>query len=113
MPTEMELTLEQTQQGVSYEVLIDTSAGNPVKEFFLNEINLITSRSIRIRRIFKRWSERSGEEEPEEKEASKSGSNTWPLDYTTHNDETGSDLDSTPRSEAKPKDLEDICESSV
>ncbi|GJV40014.1 hypothetical protein Tco_1418454 [Tanacetum coccineum] len=36
MPTEMELTLEQTQQGVSYEVSIDTSAGNPIKEILLN-----------------------------------------------------------------------------
>ncbi|GJU46182.1 putative reverse transcriptase domain-containing protein [Tanacetum coccineum] len=46
MPTEMELTLEQTQQGVSYEVSFDgsntyvlerfdTSAGNPIKEILL------------------------------------------------------------------------------
>ncbi|GJY09738.1 hypothetical protein Tco_0377923 [Tanacetum coccineum] len=62
MPTEMELTLEQTQQGVSYEVLnirvnsftmkmeillestsnklmIHTSAGNPVKKILL-KLNL-------------------------------------------------------------------------
>ncbi|GJX25632.1 hypothetical protein Tco_0231928 [Tanacetum coccineum] len=50
MPTEMELTLEQTQQGVSYEVSFDesntrvlerfyTSAGNPVKEILL-KLNL-------------------------------------------------------------------------
>ncbi|GJW13799.1 hypothetical protein Tco_0017932 [Tanacetum coccineum] len=50
MPTEMELTLEQTQQGVSYEVsfdesdtyvleIFDTLAGNPVKEILL-KLNL-------------------------------------------------------------------------
>ncbi|GJY42189.1 hypothetical protein Tco_0429459 [Tanacetum coccineum] len=50
MPTEMELTLEQTQQGVSYEVSFDESnanvlerfytlAGNPVKEILL-KLNL-------------------------------------------------------------------------
>ncbi|GJU30600.1 hypothetical protein Tco_1174189 [Tanacetum coccineum] len=50
MPTEMELTLEQTQQGVSYEVSFDesnenvlerfyTSARNPVKEILL-KLNL-------------------------------------------------------------------------
>ncbi|GKA49725.1 hypothetical protein Tco_0742798 [Tanacetum coccineum] len=50
MKTEMELTLEQTQQGVSYEVSFDesntyvlerfyTSAGNPVKEILL-KLNL-------------------------------------------------------------------------
>ncbi|GJT69135.1 hypothetical protein Tco_1028421 [Tanacetum coccineum] len=56
MPTEMELTLEQTQQGVTYEVLFDesnthvlerfyTSAGNPVKEILL-KLNLPDHRSI-------------------------------------------------------------------
>ncbi|GJU59950.1 hypothetical protein Tco_1237716 [Tanacetum coccineum] len=50
MPTEMELTLEQTQQGVSYEVSYDesntyvlerfnTTAGNPVKKILL-KLNL-------------------------------------------------------------------------
>ncbi|GJV09866.1 hypothetical protein Tco_1351407 [Tanacetum coccineum] len=38
MPTEMELTLEQTQQGVSYEVSIQYTAGNPVKNILLNKI---------------------------------------------------------------------------
>ncbi|GJS84273.1 hypothetical protein Tco_0750814 [Tanacetum coccineum] len=52
----MELTLEQTQQGVSYEVLFDesdthvlerfkTSAGNLVKEILL-KLNLPDHRSI-------------------------------------------------------------------
>ncbi|GJS46776.1 retrovirus-related pol polyprotein from transposon TNT 1-94 [Tanacetum coccineum] len=56
MPTETELTLEQTQQGVSYEVLFDesdiyvlerfdTSAGNPVNEILL-KLNLPDHRSI-------------------------------------------------------------------
>ncbi|GJR03149.1 hypothetical protein Tco_0526133 [Tanacetum coccineum] len=56
MPTEIELTLEQTQQGVSYEVSFDesnlnvlegfyTSAGNPVKEILL-KLNLPDHRSI-------------------------------------------------------------------
>ncbi|GJU30590.1 hypothetical protein Tco_1174179 [Tanacetum coccineum] len=56
MPTEMELTLEQTQQGVSYEVSYDesntyvlervnTSAGNPVKKILL-KLNLSDHRSI-------------------------------------------------------------------
>ncbi|GKD88657.1 hypothetical protein Tco_1364164 [Tanacetum coccineum] len=56
MPTEMELTLEQTQQGVSYEVSFDesdayvlkrfdTSAGNLVKEILL-KLNLPDHRSI-------------------------------------------------------------------
>ncbi|GJV00973.1 hypothetical protein Tco_1330243 [Tanacetum coccineum] len=56
MPTEMELTLEQTQQGVSYEVSFDESdtyvlerfytiAGNPVKEILL-KLNLPDHRSI-------------------------------------------------------------------
>ncbi|GJU04756.1 hypothetical protein Tco_1121186 [Tanacetum coccineum] len=50
MPTKMELTLEQTQQGVSYEVSYDesntyvlerfnTTAGNPVKKILL-KLNL-------------------------------------------------------------------------
>ncbi|GJZ72614.1 hypothetical protein Tco_0636760 [Tanacetum coccineum] len=58
MPTEMELTLEQTQQGVSYEVSKDSilnTAGNPVKEILL-KLNLSLSqggRSSRIRRLFK------------------------------------------------------------
>ncbi|GJZ28054.1 hypothetical protein Tco_0572701 [Tanacetum coccineum] len=47
MPTEMELTLEQTQQGVSYEVSKDSilQAGNPVKEILL-KLNLPDHRSI-------------------------------------------------------------------
>ncbi|GJW44434.1 hypothetical protein Tco_0073233 [Tanacetum coccineum] len=56
MPTEMELTLEQTQQGVSYEVSYDesntyvlerfnTTAGNPVKKILL-KLNLSDHRSI-------------------------------------------------------------------
>ncbi|GKB24239.1 hypothetical protein Tco_0863640 [Tanacetum coccineum] len=65
MPTEMELTLEQTQQGVSHEVSFDESnanvlerfytlAGNPVKEILL-KLNLPDrqGRSLRIRRIHK------------------------------------------------------------
>ncbi|GJW50955.1 reverse transcriptase domain-containing protein [Tanacetum coccineum] len=52
------------------------------------------------------------EEDPEEEpsEASRSGSNTWPLDFTAPNEKTDSDLDSTTRSGAGPKDLEDTCE---
>ncbi|GKD63988.1 hypothetical protein Tco_1306096, partial [Tanacetum coccineum] len=50
-------------------------------------------------------------EEP--KEASESGSNTLPLDYTTLNEETDLDLDSTARSEAKADELEYTCESNV
>ncbi|GJX62947.1 hypothetical protein Tco_0295847 [Tanacetum coccineum] len=57
MPTEMELTLEQTQQGVSYEVSFDesnthvlerfyTSAGNPVKEILL-KLNLPDHRILK------------------------------------------------------------------
>ncbi|GJU95012.1 hypothetical protein Tco_1319768 [Tanacetum coccineum] len=57
MPTEMELTLEQTQQGVSYEVSFDesnthvlerfyTSAGNPVKEILL-KLNLPDHRKLK------------------------------------------------------------------
>ncbi|GJX88172.1 hypothetical protein Tco_0340186 [Tanacetum coccineum] len=57
MPTEMELTLEQTQQGVSYEVsvsieglknekeIFDTPAGNPVKKIIL-KLNLYDHRSF-------------------------------------------------------------------
>ncbi|GJR62477.1 hypothetical protein Tco_1504639 [Tanacetum coccineum] len=59
MPTEMELTLEQTQQGVSYEVSFDesnthvlerfyTSAGNPVKEILL-KLNLPDHRILKDR----------------------------------------------------------------
>ncbi|GJR00514.1 hypothetical protein Tco_0523498 [Tanacetum coccineum] len=58
MPTEMELTLEQTQQGVSYEVSFDesnenvlerfyTSAENPVKEILL-KLNL-PDHSIKVK----------------------------------------------------------------
>ncbi|GJV57195.1 hypothetical protein Tco_1458200 [Tanacetum coccineum] len=58
MPTEMELTLEQTQQGVSHEVSFDesnanvlerfyTSAGNPVKEILL-KLNL-PDHSIKVK----------------------------------------------------------------
>ncbi|GJR61646.1 hypothetical protein Tco_1503808 [Tanacetum coccineum] len=57
MPTEMELTLEQTQQGVSYEVSFDESnanvlerfytlAGNPVKEILL-KLNLPDHRILK------------------------------------------------------------------
>ncbi|GJX35929.1 hypothetical protein Tco_0247486 [Tanacetum coccineum] len=57
MPTEMELTLEQTQQGVSYEISFDesnthvlerfnTSAGNPVKEILL-KLNLPDHRKLK------------------------------------------------------------------
>ncbi|GJZ03414.1 putative reverse transcriptase domain-containing protein [Tanacetum coccineum] len=60
MPTEMELTLEQTQQGVSHEVSnirvilkFYTSAENPVKEILL-KLNLPDHRSIsQIRRYLK------------------------------------------------------------
>nr|GEY52786.1 hypothetical protein [Tanacetum cinerariifolium] len=45
------------------------------------------------------------------KEASKSDSSTWPLDYTTPNEESTLDRDSIARCEAKPKELEDTCES--
>ncbi|GJW36059.1 hypothetical protein Tco_0058979 [Tanacetum coccineum] len=47
MPTETELALEQTQQGVSYEVSKDSilQAGNPVKEILL-KLNLPDHRSI-------------------------------------------------------------------
>ncbi|GKC00679.1 hypothetical protein Tco_0986815 [Tanacetum coccineum] len=57
MPTEMELTLEQTQQGVSYEVSFDesnthvlerlyTPAENPVKEILL-KLNLLDHRKLK------------------------------------------------------------------
>ncbi|GJS37487.1 putative reverse transcriptase domain-containing protein [Tanacetum coccineum] len=58
MPTEMELVLEQTQQGVSYEVSVSveglknekeilyTSAGNPVKEILL-KLNLPDHRILK------------------------------------------------------------------
>ncbi|GKB74188.1 hypothetical protein Tco_0935600 [Tanacetum coccineum] len=57
MPTEMELTLEQTQQGVSYEVSFDESnanvlerfytlAGNPIKEILL-KLNLPDHRILK------------------------------------------------------------------
>ncbi|GJY70514.1 hypothetical protein Tco_0474217 [Tanacetum coccineum] len=47
MQTQTELTLEQTQQGVSYEVLNDSilQAGNPVKEILL-KLNLPDHRLI-------------------------------------------------------------------
>ncbi|GJR81722.1 hypothetical protein Tco_0152507 [Tanacetum coccineum] len=57
MPTEMELSPEQTQQGVSYEVLVcinrvedekeifNTTVGNPVKKILL-KLNLSDHRSI-------------------------------------------------------------------
>ncbi|GJU11441.1 hypothetical protein Tco_1133837 [Tanacetum coccineum] len=47
MLSEMELTLEQTQQGASHEVSNDsnTSAGNPVKKILL-KLNLSDHRSI-------------------------------------------------------------------
>ncbi|GKA15053.1 ATP-dependent DNA helicase PIF1-like protein [Tanacetum coccineum] len=48
VPTKMELVLEQTQQGTSYEVsYTDTSAENPVKEILL-KLNLLDHRSILI-----------------------------------------------------------------
>ncbi|GJU48388.1 hypothetical protein Tco_1217943 [Tanacetum coccineum] len=58
MPTEMELTLEQTQQGVSHEVSYDesnnyvlerfnTTAGNPVKKILL-KLNLSDHRLCKI-----------------------------------------------------------------
>ncbi|GJX33189.1 hypothetical protein Tco_0243044 [Tanacetum coccineum] len=56
------------------------------------------------------------EDEPKKKrrkEASESDSNTWPLDESEYGEETDSDLDSTTRSKAKPKDLEDSYERSV
>nr|GEW11017.1 hypothetical protein [Tanacetum cinerariifolium] len=47
------------------------------------------------------------------KEASESDSNTLPPDYTAPNEKTETDLDYTARYEAKPKELESTCESSV
>ncbi|GJY50548.1 hypothetical protein Tco_0441395 [Tanacetum coccineum] len=45
MPTEMELTLEQTQQGVSYEVSIQYRAGIMSRRFLL-KLNLSDHWSI-------------------------------------------------------------------
>ncbi|GJV14305.1 reverse transcriptase domain-containing protein [Tanacetum coccineum] len=57
MPTEMELTLEQTQQGVSHEVSVlerfNTSAGNPVKKILLKLNHRSQVQSSRIRRLCK------------------------------------------------------------
>ncbi|GJX41197.1 putative reverse transcriptase domain-containing protein, partial [Tanacetum coccineum] len=47
------------------------------------------------------------------KEASESDSNTLPPDYTSPNEDTETDLDSTARCEAKLKELKHTCESSV
>ncbi|GJR98583.1 hypothetical protein Tco_0270757 [Tanacetum coccineum] len=47
------------------------------------------------------------------KKASESDSNTWPLNDSTSDEEIDLELQSTARSEAKPKELEDTCESSV
>ncbi|GKE53226.1 hypothetical protein Tco_1488382 [Tanacetum coccineum] len=49
VPTEMELVLEQTQQGTSHEVSKDSilQAGNPVKEILL-KLNLPDPRSIPV-----------------------------------------------------------------
>ncbi|GKB74307.1 ribonuclease H-like domain-containing protein [Tanacetum coccineum] len=46
MRTEMELALEQTQQGASYEARFYTSAGNPVKEILL-KLNLPDHRILK------------------------------------------------------------------
>ncbi|GJY80893.1 reverse transcriptase domain-containing protein [Tanacetum coccineum] len=54
-------------------------------------------------------SEEDLEKEEELNEASKSDSNTLPLDYTASDEETDSDLDSTARSEARVEELEDTC----
>ncbi|GJW97036.1 putative reverse transcriptase domain-containing protein [Tanacetum coccineum] len=54
------------------------------------------------------------EDEPKEKklkEAVESSSNTGPLEYSEFEEEIESDLESTARSEAKPKELEDACAS--
>ncbi|GJS24399.1 putative reverse transcriptase domain-containing protein [Tanacetum coccineum] len=59
------------------------------------------------RRISK---DRSSRRRSNLKEASKSDSTTLPLDYTTPKKETETDLDSTARCEAKPKELENTCE---
>ncbi|GJW01983.1 hypothetical protein Tco_1560839 [Tanacetum coccineum] len=55
------------------------------------------------------------EEEPNEdsKEASESGSKTLPPDYTTLNEDTDTDLDSTARSGAEAEELEDTYESNA
>ncbi|GJY15570.1 hypothetical protein Tco_0385992 [Tanacetum coccineum] len=64
MPTEMELTLEQTQQGVSYEVSesiegSDTKVITMTMEILLEPASnkLLVGRSLRIRRILKDGSE--------------------------------------------------------
>nr|GEW45560.1 hypothetical protein [Tanacetum cinerariifolium] len=81
-------------------------------------------------REFLMWNQKEPEEDREEdpqenseeecelkkkrlKEASESDSNTWPLDDSTSDDETDSELQSIARSKAKPKESEDTCESSV
>nr|GEV22848.1 hypothetical protein [Tanacetum cinerariifolium] len=48
VPTEIELILEQTQQGISHEVLKDSilQAGNPVKEILL-KLNLPDHRILK------------------------------------------------------------------
>ncbi|GJU50607.1 hypothetical protein Tco_1220162 [Tanacetum coccineum] len=51
MPTEMELTLEQTQQGVSYEVSVFTMKMEILLEPTSNK--LMVGQSSRIRRILK------------------------------------------------------------
>ncbi|GJW45008.1 hypothetical protein Tco_0073807 [Tanacetum coccineum] len=56
------------------------------------------------------------EDEPKKKwlnKASESDLNTLPSDYTAPDEETETDLDSTARCEAKTKELENTCESSV
>nr|GEY52661.1 putative reverse transcriptase domain-containing protein [Tanacetum cinerariifolium] len=56
------------------------------------------------------------EDEPKKKwlkEVSESDSNTLHLDYTTLDEETETDLDSMARCEAKTKELENTCESSI
>ncbi|GJV57457.1 reverse transcriptase domain-containing protein [Tanacetum coccineum] len=59
-------------------------------------------------------SEKEGEPKKKRlKKASESDSNTLPPDYSTPNKETETNLDSTARCEAKPKELENTCESSV
>nr|GFA22240.1 hypothetical protein [Tanacetum cinerariifolium] len=46
VPTEMELILEQTQQGISHEVSIHALAGNHVKEILL-KLNLPDHRTLK------------------------------------------------------------------
>ncbi|GKD77917.1 hypothetical protein Tco_1340538, partial [Tanacetum coccineum] len=59
------------------------------------------------------------EEEEEELKKKKlkgkpeSSANTGPLEYLVSKEEVESDLESTSRSEAKPKELDDTCESGV